>query len=98
MLPSLAGDRDNWADARKEMEQDIHNWEALREVDSALFVLTLDDSKPETHEEVCDGLLPTICIACFYLLLCVDVSVWLGRTRLAGVPLYAARRLQEPLV
>lgn len=44
--------RDEWADARAELESDPKNKELLEIVDSALFAITLDETKPETHEEI----------------------------------------------
>ena len=45
-------DRDPWTAARQELEKVISNTEPLKMIDSALFVLCLDQDEPETPEEV----------------------------------------------
>jgi carnitine O-palmitoyltransferase 2 len=44
--------RDEWAEVRRGMEVNPTNASALADVDAAMFVLTLDDTAPEGHEEV----------------------------------------------
>jgi carnitine O-palmitoyltransferase 2 len=44
MLPTL--DRDSWTAAREELVIDTHNAHQLELLDSALFVMSLDDSQP----------------------------------------------------
>lgn len=45
-----SNDRDTWAHAREELEKS--NAEVLKLIDSALFVLSLDDDEPKIPEEV----------------------------------------------
>ena len=47
-----AVDRDNWAGLREELISDQTNRASLQAIDSAMFVLCLDDSEPETPEEL----------------------------------------------
>jgi hypothetical protein len=49
-----AAPRDAWARVRRALEGgSALNAASLREIDSALFVLTLDDSAPEDPESLC---------------------------------------------
>ena len=50
-------DRDPWTAGREELETLISNIEPLKMIDSSLFVLCLDESEPETPEEVTKVLL-----------------------------------------
>jgi carnitine O-palmitoyltransferase 2 len=51
-IGALSGmERSSWAATRAHMETDPANKAALQEIDSALFVLSLDPDSPETHEE-----------------------------------------------
>ena len=43
-----ATNRDSWADAREEMMNNVHNACALEKIESALFVVCLDDHQPAT--------------------------------------------------
>ena len=45
-------DRDPWTAAREELETLMSNAEPLKMIDSALFVLCLDESEPESPDEV----------------------------------------------
>ncbi len=60
-LPRVAAltemNRDEWADAREHMETSPMNRASLADVDRALFVISLDDSTPETHEELSRAML-----------------------------------------
>ena len=44
-----ATDRDSWADAREKLISNAHNARALEKIESALFVLCLDVSQPDTE-------------------------------------------------
>ena len=44
-------DRDKWAHAREELSSNSHNVSLLDKIDSALFVLCLDDSEPVSPDE-----------------------------------------------
>ena len=43
--------RDQWANARDELSSNSHNAALLDKIDSALFVLCLDDTEPESPDE-----------------------------------------------
>ena len=45
-------DRDSWTAGREELETLISNIEPLKMIDSSLFVLCLDESEPESPEEL----------------------------------------------
>ena len=45
-------DRDPWTSARQELETVRSNTEPLKMIDSALFVVCLDEDEPEKPEEV----------------------------------------------
>ncbi|CAB4041815.1 carnitine O-palmitoyltransferase 2, mitochondrial isoform X6 [Paramuricea clavata] len=45
-------DRDPWTSARQELETVMTNTEPLKMIDSALFVLCLDEGEPESPEQV----------------------------------------------
>ena len=44
-----ATNRDSWADAREEMISNVHNARALEKIESALFVVCLDDHQPDSE-------------------------------------------------
>ena len=44
-----ATDRDSWADAREKLMSNAHNAHTLERIESALFVLCLDASQPDTE-------------------------------------------------
>jgi carnitine O-palmitoyltransferase 2 len=45
-------DRDSWADARQGLESNSTNAATLAAIDEALFIVCLDDSSPESKEDV----------------------------------------------
>ena len=45
-------DRDSWSSTRQELENVSTNIESLKMIDSALYILCLDDNEPETPEEL----------------------------------------------
>lgn len=49
--------RDAWAVARQALESSPINAASLKDIDDALFVLTLDSDKPETHEDISKAML-----------------------------------------
>lgn len=49
--------RDEWGDARASMEQHPVTLKGLEEIDGALFALSLDDAKPDTHEDLSECML-----------------------------------------
>jgi len=49
--------RSDWAAARAAMEKSSVNAASLAAIDSALFVVTLDDAAPETHEDLSRAML-----------------------------------------
>ena len=49
--------RDEWAAARAELESHPINATNLRLIDDSLFVVTLEDNKPETHEDISNTML-----------------------------------------
>jgi carnitine O-palmitoyltransferase 2 len=50
-------ERDSWARTRAHMEKHPANRAAFRDLDSALFVLTLDGAAPESHEDLSRSML-----------------------------------------
>ena len=44
-----ATNRDSWADAREEMMNNVHNACALEKIESALFIVCLDDHEPDSE-------------------------------------------------
>ena len=50
-------ERNSWARTRATMETSPVNAASLAEVDSALFVLTMDDASPESHEAIAETML-----------------------------------------
>ena len=52
-----ATDRDSWADAREKLMSNAHNARALEKIESALFVLCLDVSQPDTKLDRLDTFL-----------------------------------------
>lgn len=49
--------RDTWTDVRQEMLKDPLNQASLKTIETAAFVLTLDDYTPTTEEDLCKTLL-----------------------------------------
>lgn len=49
--------RDSWADARAQLATKPINAASLRDIDEALFVLTLDDAAPTSHEALSRAML-----------------------------------------